>query len=281
MARDQIPSANRNAAASLGFWARTGFIQPMVKDHAHADIELNFLFSGGMRYFFGGRFHDLAPGRLAAFWAAIPHQAVSVEPGTEIMWVCVPLAQFLRWDLGASAMRRLLRGEFILDQSSTAWDADQFRSWAADYATGEAFAIRTMTLEVEARMRRLTRVARAAARVAKSRAPDQGASSRVEAIASWLGDHYREELTLAVIGAAVGLHPNYAMSLFRSSCGMTIWKYLTRLRLAHAQRLLATTDRTALAIALDSGFGSLGRFYAAFSGEFGVPPGEFRRLNHG
>lgn len=278
MARERSIDRSRDEAGSLGFWARTGFIKPMVKDHAHADIELNYLFSGAMRYFFGGRFHDLAPGRLAAFWAAIPHQAVSVEPGTEIMWVCVPLAQFMRWDLGANAMRRLLRGELVLDPSGIASDADQFRRWAADFATGDDFSIRTMALEVEARMRRLISIAKPA-RAATGRATDHGALDRIESIAAWLGAHYREELTLASIGAAVGLHPNYAMSLFRANCGMTIWKYLTRLRLAHAQRLLATTDRTALAIALESGFGSLGRFYAAFSGEFGVPPGEFRRRN--
>src|SRR3954466_10442891 len=105
MATERAPAR----AASLGFWARTGFIQPMRTDHAHADIELNFVFSGGVRYFFGGRFVDVAPGRLAALWAAIPHQAVTVVPGSEIGWVCIPLADFLRWDLRQAAMKRLLR----------------------------------------------------------------------------------------------------------------------------------------------------------------------------
>ncbi len=57
----------------------------------------------------------------------------------------------------------------------------------------------------------------------------------------WIGRHYQEDIALAQIGREVGLHPNYAMSLFRAACGMSVWSYVTRLRLAHAQRLLATT----------------------------------------
>jgi AraC-like DNA-binding protein len=261
-------------AGSLGFWVRTGFIQPMVGDHAHADIELNLVFGGGVRYFFGGRFVDVAPGRLAALWAAIPHQAVSVEPGTEIAWVCIPLAQFLRWDLREAAMRRLLRGELVIEPEGSADDAARLRRWASEYGGGDPYDVRTVALEVEARVRRLLRGGAARPRLAA-----QGASTRVEEIAAWLGEHYRDELTLAGIGAAVGLHPNYAMAVFRAGCGMSIWRYVTRLRLAHAQRLLVTTDRTALAIAMESGFGSLNRFYESFRGEFGMPPGEFRKTS--
>ena len=58
---------------------------------------------------------------------------------------------------------------------------------------------------------------------------------------------------------------------------MSIWQYLTRLRLAHAQWLLLTSERSVLSIALESGFGSLARFYAAFTREYGTPPGEFRK----
>jgi AraC-like DNA-binding protein len=259
-------------AGSLGFWVRTGFIEPMRSDHAHADIELNFVFAGGLRYFFGGRFVEVPPGRLAAMWAAIPHQAVQVEPRTEIGWVCIPLADFLRWDLRETAFRRLLRGDLVVDGHDEPLDAERVRQWAAEWGRGDAYEIRTVALEVEARVRRLLRGG-----AARAPLPATGASSRVEEIAGWLGEHYREDLTLKAIGAAVGLNPNYAMTVFRAGCGMSIWRYVTRLRLAHAQRLLATTDRTALAIAMESGFGSLNRFYESFRAEFGMPPGQFRK----
>ena len=39
------------------------------------------------------------------------------------------------------------------------------------------------------------------------------------------------------IGAAVGLHPNYAMNLFKKVFATTLTEYLTQQRLSHAQRL--------------------------------------------
>jgi AraC-like DNA-binding protein len=69
------------------------------------------------------------------------------------------------------------------------------------------------------------------------------------------------------------------MTLFRRECGMSIWQYLIRLRISNAELLLLTTDKTVLNIALESGFGSLARFYAAFTKECGVSPGEYRKRN--
>jgi AraC-like DNA-binding protein len=54
------------------------------------------------------------------------------------------------------------------------------------------------------------------------------------------------------------------MALFRQTCGLTIVEYLTQYRVAAAQRLQATTDAGPLEIALEAGFGSASRFYAAF-----------------
>jgi transcriptional regulator GlxA family with amidase domain len=132
---------------------------------------------------------------------------------------------------------------------------------------------RIAELEIEATLRRLA-LTRAPLR------PEPTARARggmVEAIGAWLGARYREQVRVADCARAVGLHPRYAMPLFRRACGMTIGQYLLRLRLAHAQHQLLTTDRDVLAIALDSGFGSQSRFYLQFKRAFGMPPAAYRR----
>jgi transcriptional regulator GlxA family with amidase domain len=50
-----------------------------------------------------------------------------------------------------------------------------------------------------------------------------------------------------------------------------------RCRLAEARRLLVTTDLPIAHVASASGFGSVSRFYAAFTSACGVPPARFRR----
>lgn len=263
-----LPVEPRALAAGRGITA------PMEEAPAHGDVELNFAYGGGLRYFMGGRFVDLPAGALSVFWGALPHQIVEVEPKTEFMYLRVPLVTLLRWNLGTPFVRKVLAGEVVVDLQSPSWDADLTRRWIADADSAEPTLLRTCELEVEARLRRL-----AAKRQQKAapRAPEHKARRQVEAITAFLAENYKDDISTGDIGRAISLHPNYAMTLFRRECGMSIWQYLIRLRLSQAQLMLLTTDKTVLAIALESGFGSLARFYAAFTRECAMSPGEFRK----
>jgi AraC-like DNA-binding protein len=66
------------------------------------------------------------------------------------------------------------------------------------------------------------------------------------------------------------------MSLFRKQLGVSIGDYINQYRLAHAQRLLITTNATTSSIALDAGFGSVSRFYTIFKKSCGQSPGSYR-----
>lgn len=247
---------------------------PMREQPAHGDFELVFVYSGALSYFMGGRFVDIPAGSLAVFWGALPHQIVEAERDSTLMHARVPLATVLRWGLPTSFVRKVLAGEVVLDAQSPAWDADLTRRWVADSTSGDVSTQHICELEVEARLRRL-----AAKRQQKAapRSADQKSRKQVEAITAFLSENYKDDISTADIGRAINLHPNYAMTLFRRECGMSIWQYLIRLRLSHAQLMLLTSDKTVLAIALESGFGSLARFYAAFTRECGISPGEFRK----
>jgi AraC family transcriptional regulator, melibiose operon regulatory protein len=241
---------------------------------AHGDVELNFLYSGAVRYFVGGRFVDVGAGMLSVLWGALPRQVFEIQPRTELMYLRVPLVTLLRYGLPSSFVRKLLSGELLIDTQGPSWDAELTRRWVADHSGGEPATLRACELELEARLRRLA--ARRQQRVAP-RAPEHKARRQVEAVTSFLAANYKDDISTTDIGRAVGLHPNYAMTLFRRECGMSIWQYLIRLRLSQAQLMLLTTDKTVLAIALESGFGSLARFYAAFTRECAISPGEFRK----
>ena len=84
-------------------------------------------------------------------------------------------------------------------------------------------------------------------------------------------------LNVQEIAGSVGLHPNYAMTLFHHKTGLTIMDYVTRQRVSHAQLLLATTDAKIVDVAFHAGFGSVSRFYSAFKSSCGMKPSEYRR----
>src|SRR5205823_5206608 len=75
------------------------------------------------------------------------------------------------------------------------------------------------------------------------------ALSHADQIACYIARHYSEPLTADQIAKAVGLHPNYAMNLFRKAFGTTMMHFLVQHRISHAQRLLVTTEDPIIEIA--------------------------------
>ena len=230
----------------------------MSTAHTHSDIELNFLASGSATYFVSGRFRTLSKGQLALFWAGAPHQLTAVESTTEFVWVTVPLAWFLQWHLPVKFTERLLRGELIAMPQLTPLDSALLIRWAADFKSRKVDVRQIVTLEVEAYIRRLALYVKGCQRILSL------GGGMIESLTQYISQHYTEELSVAKIAFAVGLHPNYIMQLFKRQTGLRLWDYVIRLRIAHAQRLLLTTEAKIIDVALESGFASVSRFYDAF-----------------
>jgi AraC-like DNA-binding protein len=164
-------------------------------------------------------------------------------------------------------------------------DLDLFTQWEADLRMPQQEKKREIVLlEMEARLLRMTAVLPPLpAATSKSRrrhvALHDGGLNKVEQMACLIAQRYTEPLTVDNIGKAVGLHPNYAMSLFKKAFGTTLIEYLTHHRVSHAQRLLATTDEKIVEVAFDSGFNSISRFNEAFRRACNCAPREYR-LHH-
>jgi AraC family transcriptional regulator, melibiose operon regulatory protein len=102
---------------------------------------------------------------------------------------------------------------------------------------------------------------------------------KAEAMALFISEHGDEDIAVDEVAACVGLHPNYAMSLFRKSLGLTINQFITRTRLDAAQAMLVSSEKDVADVAFRCGFGSLSRFYDAFHDKFGISPAKFRKLH--
>jgi len=251
-----------NHLASLSFaiwpWRSSG---PMALAHTHPDVEVNYLVSGCIRYFFAGRFHTIRAGEIALFWAGMPHQTVTRRGDTPDeaagIWLTLPLVAMLEWKHAAGLVERLLRGRLV-SYPATERDAGTLRQWLADFSAGDAVLREIAIAEMEAYFSRRSH-GLAATRPPR---PEPG-GERIEAVLRHLGAHYTEPISVESVARAIGLHPKYLLALFRTHCGMGLWEYVIRLRLAHARRLRLTTRRTVTDIAFEAGFGSLGAYYHA------------------
>lgn len=268
--------------APYGFTCELWRPTPMPRPDRHNEIEINLLRSGSVTYLLGGRKVCVTAQRLSAFWAAVPHQILSFEDTTEYFVVTLPLAWFLQCKLPDQLVQPLLHGEVIAEsvEDRATSDIQLLSRWAQDFNEAGESLRKAVLLELEARLLRLA-VSMAPAENPqprqRHRAPSQAGLSKVERMACFIAQRYTQPLTVEEIGEVVGLHPNYAMSLFKKTFGITLINYITQHRVSHAQRLLATTDAKILDIALASGFTSTSRFNAAFSAECGCSPRTYRR----
>lgn len=238
--------------------------------------------SGSVIYLLGGRLQELKAGQLSVFWAGYPHWIYSAsEPGVMI-WVTLPLQEFLKWKFSESFHQRLLRGELLIDGLSHAErDRLELRTWHEDLELKLGSAEEIVLLEYQARLKRLERNLRPPQRSARllpaGPSPHTLTPPAVK-MATYIGKYFRNELRLADIAAVAGLHPNYAVRIFRKNFGVTIGRFLQQYRVAHAETLLRTTDSKVLDIAFESGFQSLSRFYETFQRETGVSPKKYREM---
>ncbi len=258
----------------------------MVQSHVHRDLEFNLVVSGKMSYLIGGRRVTIGAGHLGVIWAAMSHQSVrdDNEP-VRLIWACVPITQALRWQLPGAFVGRLLGEGLVVDTQVNASDQTLLAQWQIDLESGDPLRRQLVTQEIEARLRRLALNVMSEDREASasSQYTDENASSHagengggVQVMAGYIASHYQEPITVQDVADEVMLHPNYAMTVFRKQVGVTINAYITRQRLAHAQRMLVTTDASILDVGLDSGFGSPSRFFQAFKKEVGCSPRAFR-----
>ncbi len=258
---------------SLDFRIWQASPQAMMKAHTHPDIEVNFLQEGHLRYFMGGRFHEIHKGETAIFWAGMPHQSLGKSEDLAGVWMTLPLGWLLRWKHATVLMEKLLHGQLITYQATPS-AREMYHQWAREFSEGDLAVREIIGSELEAHLSRLSIGFRE--KQLPHRRNGSPVVQRVEEITVYLASRYQNEMTVDEVASAAGLHPKYLLTLFRRTCGMTLWQYVTRLRLAHAQRLLLATNRTVLDIALEAGFGSASAFYQAFRKYEGRSPVEFR-----
>lgn len=84
------------------------------------------------------------------------------------------------------------------------------------------------------------------------------------------------QITLAVVAAAVGVHPVYLASQFRKHYRCTVGEYVRRLRIETACRELSKSDAPLSDIAALVGFYDQSHFTNAFKRHTGMTPAQYR-----
>jgi transcriptional regulator GlxA family with amidase domain len=112
--------------------------------------------------------------------------------------------------------------------------------------------------------------------VAKSRADD-----RLSGVLAWANAHLNHNLSLDTLAERALMSRRSFTRHFRQATGTTVGRWLQNQRLALAQRLLETTDRSVEVVAGEAGFGSAVSLRQHFAAAFKTTPTGYRHQFRG
>ena len=98
-------------------------------------------------------------------------------------------------------------------------------------------------------------------------------------ITKYSEENYQDNISLSFICDEMGFSLPYISKKFKEDMGITFTKYLQRLRIEQALRLLTYTDKTITQIARIVGYGDIKFFGEVFKKEMNMTPREWRKEN--
>jgi AraC-like DNA-binding protein len=101
--------------------------------------------------------------------------------------------------------------------------------------------------------------------------------NRINKVCGYIHEHSAEEITVEQVADMVHLSKSAFCKFFKRTMKVTFSDYVNEIRIAHACRLLSTTDLTVRQVATMSGFDSLTYFNRIFSRKKQMTPVVFRR----
>ncbi len=284
-----IGRPDRQFYAKSSAFGRFGmrWFRPVVMStpHMHGHIEMNWLSAGHMDYLFDGRPVHVESGRLSAFWAGIPHQTTHIDYGPDDDGqqcnIYLPLDLFLHIP-HIEHLHEEMMGGAVLGFRADAVGVGTLHRWYGDYRSGDPERQDILRTEISTMLRRAMLIGWDTLMPAwiepTAANPRQAPPVRyVVAMVSYILENLAEPLSVEDVAKVVGLHPNYALSLFTSVMRVPIRKFVIRMRLVRARALLFESNLSIANVAFQSGFNSLSQFYSHFKRAYGVTPMEMRR----
>jgi len=251
--------------------------------HRHNEIEIIFFPNRSPATVrFGAQIVEVQPEQTVLFWGAIPHQLMHIEDDNLQYWVAIPPEAFLYFNLPPSIVSDVMNGRVLVesDPELRAIDLASYPVWKREAGSSQQNVRQTLLMSLEARLRRFRPMEESANSLYPSQQKllalkDKNAFKRMY---DYITLNFRNSISVQSIADAAGLHPNYAISLFKEKCGINISSVITMLRVYEAQRLILTTNHKMVDIAMDAGFNSMSNFYKSFKKTTNKNPSDYRQV---
>ena len=259
--------------------------QTMTTPHWHGHVEANFAIHHSMDYDVDNAAVHVPTGRLAVFWAGIPHRlnavtATSNQP-PKLCNIYLPLDAFLMMNHITPMQVALLGGGMLLLPEALC-NEDMVRRWYADYRSGDFERTEVLKMDLNALFRRAFTGQPEFLRNPRNDADGDRALRSVHirhviAMVRFILENLDKPLRNSDITAMTGLHENYALGLFTKIMQIPLKQFVLRMRLMRARALLVESALAVTSVAEASGFTSVSQFYHQFKMAYGTSPNAVRK----
>ena len=238
--------------------------------HHHDFYEIYFFLSGRVDYLVEGINYTLFPGDLMLISPMELHRPmVAPEEAYEriVLWIN---AEYLRKKTeGTDFLDRCFQPGHNLFHVSRTQIPELIRRLAEEFGGregGAALYSEGLLLQLMAELLRLAAGSDEAGEARQS-------SPLIESVLHYIGEHYREEISLDELAERFYVSKYHLSHLFRQTVGVSVYRYVLLKRLQHARQLLSEGESPGSA-GRASGFPEYSGFYRAFRQVYGTSPGE-------
>ncbi len=248
--------------------------------HWHREMEFFRVMRGEIQVQAGNSFFRAEPGALLFFGSEELHAAAPL-PGKDCDYRAIVFDPEMMCSAGGDSVRMefvrpLLQGELAVPRRFAPEDAPIQKAFDELYALLEKKEGKTYPLLIKAGILKLFACLMERS-VPQKQARKTETADRMKQVLSYIGDHYKEALTLEELSRQCGLCQGHFCRVFRQYTLKTPVQYINTVRLDAAAQLLRTTDRKVLDIALDTGFNSVSYFTGVFRDYVGMTPTVYRK----
>lgn len=262
------------------FWYH-GVPSLMKSEHWHNHVEFNFIKTGGVEYSYDGQQVAFPVGQLIFFWGGIPHRMTGnqLKEKSDFYNFHYPLEDFLMCNFDYRLHRLLLSGHILTLKAPSFFIEQIFELWRFDTQNQDKYSFDKINSDITALFKRFSVEILAApplAKMSKIKNNDSNMALFVKVL-RYIFEHFQDDIHNQDIADHLGYHENYVQRIFKGFSGYSIRQFIIHIRLKYACSLLRNTNRSIFNIAIETGFGSISRFYKAFGDCYQKTPKQYRQ----
>ena len=253
---------------------------------AHPEYEIHLITKSHGSFIAGDHVGTFSPGQVSIMGPNLPHDWVSdLEPGQVAVdrdaviqftdeWIrgCMELIPELQEV--DEVLRLSTRG--LVFSGATAWRAAETILEVTRSRGAEQMAHFFRLLGLFAQAPREEREVVASEWL--GRPQDSNSIGAVEAGLAYIFENLTGDIRLATAARMAYMSEPTFSKYFKSATGMTFSHMVKKLRIAHARRLLDTSDHAIAQVAAMSGYHNMANFNRQFLAEVGTTPSSYRKL---